>query len=138
MSGNTVAVSAPFEWGSAPGINGLKTNGTRHSGAVYVFVRNGGGWSLQAYIKPPVPRVEDYFSRAVFSGFEHRTLALDGDTLVVGHYRDRSGSTGIGGDPTDASADSSSAVFVYVPTERRGRSRSTSKPPMPRRMIALA
>jgi len=50
--GNTLAVSAHFESSSATGINGDQDDDSiGQSGAAYVFTREGGSWSQQAYIK---------------------------------------------------------------------------------------
>lgn len=50
--GNTLAVSVPFEFSDARGVNGDQSNNnTQVAGAVYVFTRSGGTWMQQAYIK---------------------------------------------------------------------------------------
>ncbi|HXU46461.1 MAG TPA: hypothetical protein VN783_13115 [Thermoanaerobaculia bacterium] len=64
LSGDRIAVGAP----SRTGAGSL-------SGAVYVFVRNGGSWALEAEIADPDALPLDGFGFA---------LALDGDTLAVG------------------------------------------------------
>lgn len=76
VSGETLAVATPWEDGSSGGVNGdQSSSGSVDSGAVYVFVRQGGNWSQQAYIKAMNPVGDEYFGTS---------LALDGDTLVVG------------------------------------------------------
>jgi hypothetical protein len=75
--GNTLAVGAPLEDGSANTINGADDNGRDNCGAVYVFVRTGDAWSQQAYIKPNASAVDDQFGYAV-------ALSSDGNTLAVG------------------------------------------------------
>lgn len=50
--GDTLAVGAPRESSNARGINGDESNSDAPgAGAVYVFTRNGGNWSQQAYVK---------------------------------------------------------------------------------------
>lgn len=106
LSGDTLAVGAFGEDSAATGINGDETsNGPFSSGAVYVFARSGATWSQQAYVKASNTDQEDLFGWSV---------ALDGDTLVVGARLEDSAATGIDGDPTDNSAGSSGAVYVFV------------------------
>ena len=54
VSGDTVVVGAPEEDSSTVGVNSTPLEGASDSGAAYVFIRNGGVWSQQAYLKPPV------------------------------------------------------------------------------------
>jgi hypothetical protein len=77
LDGNTLAVGAPLEDGSANTVDGADDNGRDNSGAVYVFVRTADSWSQQAYIKPSVSDVDDQFGYAV-------ALSSDGNTLAVG------------------------------------------------------
>jgi hypothetical protein len=80
LSGDTLAVGAPFEDSAASGINGDQANNSLHgSGAVYVFTREGTQWSQQAYIKASNPREDSAFGIAI---------ALSGDTLVLGGRRE--------------------------------------------------
>jgi hypothetical protein len=107
ISGNTVAVGAPFEASGASGIDGDQSDDSKGgAGAVYVFVKTDGEWSQQAYVKASNPDVGDWFGNAV---------ALDGDTLVVGAPFESSPSTGIDG-PQGNGAASSGAVYVFVRT----------------------
>src|SRR5438876_8676336 len=54
--GNTLAVGAPYESSGAKGVNGNQNDTSIYSsGAVYVFIRSGEGWSQQAYIKASNP-----------------------------------------------------------------------------------
>ncbi len=76
ISGETVVVGAPDEDSSATGVNGDQSNnGTNYSGAAYVFVRNGGEWSQEAYLKASNTGFADHFGNSV---------AISGDTIVVG------------------------------------------------------
>ena len=52
ISGDTVVVGAPYEASSATGVNGNQSdNAALTAGAAYVFVRSGGTWTQQAYLK---------------------------------------------------------------------------------------
>jgi hypothetical protein len=78
--GNMLAVSSPSEASNSLGINGGVTdNSALWSGAAYLFARNGGVWSQQAYIKAPNTEAEDRFGQSV-------ALAGDGSVLAVGAY----------------------------------------------------
>jgi hypothetical protein len=78
IDGDTIVVGAFFEDSNATSINGPGDNNSRsNSGAAYVFVRNDGVWTEQAYIKADNAAVDD-----LFGGI----LDLDGDTLAVGVY----------------------------------------------------
>jgi len=106
LSGDTLAVGAPFESSMATGINGDQTdNSAPKSGAVYVFVRSGGIWSKQAYIKASNTDANDQFGTSV---------ALNGDTLVVGAPFESSNSTVINFGQSDDSASYAGAVYVFV------------------------
>jgi predicted amidohydrolase len=72
VSGNTAVVGASFS-NDAGGIN---------SGSAYVFVRNGSTWSQQAKLTASDVTADDLFGRSV---------AVSGDTVVVGAYRDDDG-----------------------------------------------
>ena len=85
--GNTLAVGAPSEDSPGSGINGAQgddLNNFISSGAVYLFRRNGGVWSQQAYIKALNPGLFHALGAVV-------DLSADGNTLAVGVPRDSSG-----------------------------------------------
>jgi trimeric autotransporter adhesin len=106
VSGDTIAVGACYEDSSATGINGNEgDNSTANSGAVYVFVRDGINWSQQAYIKASNPDANDLFGNSV---------ALSGETLVVGAAFENSGATGVNGNQNDNSAMNAGAAYVFV------------------------
>jgi hypothetical protein len=69
-------VGAPDESSVATTVNGNQSNNSSQgSGAAYVFVRNAGVWTQQAYLKESNTRVNNRFGKSV---------ALSGDTVVVG------------------------------------------------------
>lgn len=110
LSGDTLVVGAQYE---ASDFNAV-TNGAPaqtnevgiESGAVYVFQRTGGSWAQQAFIKPAKSENFANFGRSV---------AVDGDYLVVGAPNDKSDFTGIiHGAGVDATATLNSYGSVYV------------------------
>src|SRR5262249_17365498 len=86
VSGDTVVVGAPFEF-----------NPAGRSGAAFVFVRSGTNWSQHAYLKASNAGAEDGF------GF---SVAVSGDTVVVGAPAEDSNATGVNGNQSDNSAQS--------------------------------
>ena len=108
VSGNTVVVGALGEFSSATGVNGDQSdNSAPDSGAAYVFVRTGSTWSQQAYLKASNTDASDFFGLSV---------ALSGDTLVVGATLEDSSATGVNGNQSDNSALNSGAAYVFVRT----------------------
>ena len=106
LSGDTLAVGAPFEASSATGIDGNQDNdGASLSGAVYVFTRVGAAWSQQAYVKASNTDSEDRFGYS---------LALSGESLAVGADREGSGATGVNGDESNDSLPGSGAVYLFT------------------------
>ena len=106
VSGDTVVVGAFGEASNATGVNGNQNdNSATQAGAAYVFVRNGTTWSQQAYLKASNTDANDFF------GF---SMAVSGDTVVVGAYGEDSDATGVNGDQNDNSAPFSGAAYVFV------------------------
>jgi trimeric autotransporter adhesin len=90
LSGDTMVVGAPNEAGD--------------SGAVYIFRRSSGAWGLEMSLKASNAESGDFFGSSV---------ALSGDTLVVGAFGEASKARGINGDQSDNSAEGSGAVYVF-------------------------
>jgi len=106
VSGDTVAVGAFYEASNATGVNGNQAdNSALDAGAAYVFVRSGGVWSQQAYLKASNTGAVDVFGGSV---------AASGDTVVVGAPGESSNATGVNGDQADNSAGASGAAYVFV------------------------
>ena len=109
--GNTLAVSANLEDSDAIGINGDDRNDAmENSGAVYVFAREAGNWSQQAYLKASntgEPEDGDGFGYSL-------SISADGNTLAVGATGEDSSATGAKGDGGDNSAGGSGATYVFV------------------------
>lgn len=107
--GDTVVVGAPAEDSNATGINGNQANNSSSdSGATYIFERSGNSWSQQAYLKSSNTGSNDRFGKSV---------AIDGDTVVVAADWEDSIATGINGNQTNNSATAAGAAYVYVRTE---------------------
>ncbi|MFZ5876522.1 MAG: integrin [Nitrospirota bacterium] len=106
--GNTLAVGATGEDSNATGVNtGAGDNTALEAGAVYVYTRNAGVWTQQAYVKASNTESADGFGGAV-------AVSGDGDTLVVGATGEDSNATGIDGAQGDNGALDAGAVYVYT------------------------
>jgi len=114
QDGNTIVGGAGDEDCFAAGINpaekcdnDYKTDTS--TGAAYVFVRNGGSWTQQAFIKASHPGKEDWFgSRLGLSG--------DGNTLGVGAQLENGNSKGINGNEMDLTAEDSGVLYLFERT----------------------
>lgn len=105
LSGDTLVIGGSWDDSGATGIDGDPNDGSApNSGAVHVFRRNGTSWHQEAYVKASNAEASDGFGISV---------ALAGDTLVVGAYGEDSGAKGIDGDQQDNSAQTSGAVYVF-------------------------
>ncbi len=106
VSGDTLVIGVMGEDSSATGVNGdAHNNGAQDSGAAWVFVRSGGTWNSQAYLK------------ASNTGAGHRfgwSVAASGDTVAVGAYGESSSATGVNGNQADNSASQAGAVYVFA------------------------
>ena len=105
--GNTLAVGSPNDDSTSTGVNGAQDNSTATSasGAVYLFSRNGGVWSQQAYIKASNTGLGDLFGWYV-------SLSADGNTLAVGANREDGASTGVNG-AQDNNSTNTGAVYLF-------------------------
>jgi hypothetical protein len=111
---NTLAVGAPMNSSLGAGVNDSRSNkaddSAFSSGAVYVYVRSGGNWQQQAFIKASNAGANDQFGNAI-------ALSADGNTLAVAAVFEDSAATGIDGKQADNSSDQSGAVYIFT---RRG------------------
>jgi hypothetical protein len=91
ISRDTMVAGAPFEQSGGK------------DGAAYVFVRRGGGWEQQAYLK------------ASNLGWPFGwSVAISGDTIVVGAPSERSAARGVDGNQNDTSIPEAGAAYVFV------------------------
>ena len=118
VSGDTVVVGAPWEDGSSPGVNGASNELATDSGAAYVFTRSGTIWSQQAYLKASNPGggVEDFTAVPpiiVYGDNFGASVAISGDTVVVGAAGESSSTTGVNSTPNRL-ASSAGAAYVFT------------------------
>lgn len=106
ISGDTIVVGSPGESSDADGVNGDSANASAPgTGAVYVFVRSGDSWAQQAYLKASNSDGDDQFGHSV---------AISGDTIVVGAKNEGSSAQGVNGYQFDNSSPYSGAAYVFV------------------------
>ncbi len=104
LDGDTLVIGAPFE--DANTDDPVLGFNEHDYGAVYVFERNNGVWSQQAYLTASNPGEEDLFGSAV---------AIDGDTIVVsadGEEGDINSDGTIAG--SNDNRNNAGAVYVFV------------------------
>lgn len=94
ISGDTIVIGAPGEASGRPGDQ--SDNSTSGSGAVYVYVRDAGGWRQQAYLKANRPASQAYFGGSV---------AISGDTIAIGASAEQGSVEGLY---------ESGAVYIFV------------------------
>ena len=105
ISGNTILAGAWAEASNATGINGNQADDSASfAGAAYVFTRTGTAWTQQAYLKASNAQGSDYFGISV---------ALSGDTAVVGANFEESNATGVNGNQANNSAPVAGAAYVF-------------------------
>ena len=106
VSGNTAVIGAYGESSNATTVGGDGTNNNAsRSGAAYVFTRSAGVWSQQAYLKASNSGAGDYFGYSV---------AVSGDTAVIGAYMEDSNATTVGGDGSNNSSANSGAAYIFT------------------------
>ncbi|MCA8941319.1 MAG: FG-GAP repeat protein, partial [Planctomycetes bacterium] len=108
ISGLTVVVGAPQEDSVARTVDGNDRDNSRSdSGAAYVYVREPrfATWTVQGYLKASNADADDGFGGSV---------AIDGDTIVVGANLEDSHATGVNGAQGVNGAPQSGAAYVYV------------------------
>ena len=133
ISGDTIVVGAPQEDSAGTGAAAVETlsenfdrackqmsnpgpnrncgfqydNTATDAGAAYVFVRAGGAWSQQAYLKASNTGAGDNFGS---------TVSVDGNTIVVGVQEEASNATGVNGNQNDNSLPKAGAAYVFIGT----------------------
>ena len=115
ISGDTLVVGAPYEASAATGVNGDQAdNSAADAGAAYVFARSGTVWTQQAYLKASNTNGGDGFA----------SVAISGDTVVVGATGESSAATGVNGNQADNTAARAGAAYVFT-TVASGSTTST-------------
>jgi hypothetical protein len=109
ISGDTLVLGVPYDDLAKDGVSSDEAT-TLDSGAVYVFVRDVDGWKEQAYLKASNAAYRNHFGTSV---------ALDGDTLIVGARGEASPASQINGDQTQDAigATETGAAYVFVRNE---------------------
>ena len=109
ISGDTVIVGEPDEDSAAVGVNGDAADDNLDSnGAAWIFRRNGGSWTQEAYLKPSI-------ASATAQGFQFgHSVSISGNTAVVGARWEKSNATLVNGNQNDSSAGSAGAAYVFV------------------------
>ncbi|MFN0126698.1 MAG: FG-GAP repeat protein [Verrucomicrobiales bacterium] len=106
ISGNTAVVGAYQEDSVSAGVNGDQAdNGANAAGAAYVFVRSGTTWTQQAYLKASHAANLDSFGCSV---------AISGETIVVGARGESSCAEGVDGDESIDNCRAAGAAYVFV------------------------
>ncbi len=105
LSGDTVVVGAFQEDARVVGIDGDGSdNGSLSSGAAYIFRRSGAVWSQEAYLKASNTGGGDWFGRSV---------AVEGDTAIVGAWQEYSRASGVDGNQANNAAPAAGASYVF-------------------------
>ncbi len=105
ISGNVVVVGAESEASNATGVDGNSSdNSAKNAGAAYIFTSNNGIWSQQVYLKASNTEEYDFFGSSV---------AVSGNTVVVGAKNETSNATEVNGNQSDNSAPNAGAAYVF-------------------------
>ncbi|MBL9117330.1 MAG: FG-GAP repeat protein [Verrucomicrobiaceae bacterium] len=106
ISGDTIVIATRNEDSNATGVNGNQAdNSASDAGVAYVYVRTGSVWTQQAYLKASNTEAGDQFGRSV---------AIDGDTIVVGAMQEDSSAMGVNGNQADNTSTDSGAAYVFT------------------------
>lgn len=107
-NGDRIAIGAYNEDSNATGINGNQTdNSSNNAGSMFVFSRDEGVWTQQAYIKASNTEANERY-------VESAAISSDGNMIIVGAVYEDSNATGINGDQTNNAANNSGAVYLYT------------------------
>ena len=109
--GNTLLAGSLDEDCTATGVNPPGCDNDRaldiSTGAAYVFVRNGGVWSQQAYLKSSNTGPNDWFGSRL-------TLSGDGNTAVMGASLEDGNAKGINGPQDNNGAQEAGAAYLFT------------------------
>ena len=106
VDGDKILVGSSAERGGATGVNGQPgaTPSLHHSGAAYLFERQGTDWSQTAYIKAS--------NAGAWDGFAHE-VALSDSLAIVGAPSEDGGFSGPYAPQSDNSVGNSGAAYVF-------------------------
>ncbi|RYD36371.1 MAG: hypothetical protein EOP86_06155, partial [Verrucomicrobiaceae bacterium] len=105
IDGGNILVGAPGEDSDRMGINGYGNGGELpDSGAAWLFIQDGTDWRRTSHFKASRPKEG--------AGFGH-AVALSGNTIAVGAWREGSAATGVNGDQSGTGATGSGAVYIF-------------------------
>lgn len=108
IDGDTAVVGAWGENSNSTTVNGDENNeNASNSGAAYVFRLNAGLWSQEAYLKASNSGINDSFGSSV---------AISGNTIVIGANWEGSAATGVNGDQNNNSVLGSGAAYIFERT----------------------
>lgn len=123
IDGDRLVVGATGEDGSGTGVNPINNNAASRSGAAYIFVREGGEWIEQAYLKAFNTSANDQFGHAV---------AISLDTVVIGAIAEDNSGGGINPPDNNSSVDVG-AAYVFVDNNGSWSQQAYLKPTNPDR-----
>ena len=103
VSGDTVVVGAWQEDGDIYSTAAAPNNNANRAGAAYVFVRSGTTWSQEAYLKASNAGAGDNFGYSV---------AISGDTVVVGAYYEAGDANSTAATPNE-NASNAGAAYIF-------------------------
>lgn len=105
VDGDRLAVAAQNEASRAQGVDGDQSNNSSGlAGAAYMFSRTGTVWAQDSYLKGSNTESNEQFGHS---------LSVSGGTLIVGAWRDDSGSTGVNGEQFNSNLPGSGAAHVF-------------------------
>jgi len=109
ISGETIVIGASCEDSKAIGVNGDGSNNEEgNAGAAYIFKLDEDTWSQQAYLKASNTEKNDRFGYSV---------AVSGNTILVGGFGEDSSTSGIDGDQADNNALEAGAAYLFSPNK---------------------
>jgi hypothetical protein len=106
LAGDTLVVGSPYEDSGATGIDGNQNDtSAMWAGSAYVFTRSGTTWSQAAYVKASNTRDRAFFGCSV---------AISGNTAVVGSFGERGAATGVNQSQADGGLMNAGAAYVFT------------------------
>lgn len=106
-SGDTLVVGATGERSMTQGIDGDESdNSAENAGAVYVFVRSGGTWTQEAYVKGSNTEAGDMFGYSL-------AVTATGEAFAASALMEDSSATGVDDGQQDNMAEGAGAVYLF-------------------------